>query len=74
MTDQENHVAIIPDRCKGCEVCVSVCPKKCLAMSEGHNQTGYAFAVFSQHGCTACGLCFLSCPEIGAICVRKKDQ
>lgn len=72
--DHKNHVTIDPRRCKGCGVCVSACPKKCLAMSDDINWMGVPYAVESADGCTACGFCFLSCPEIGAITVYKLDQ
>jgi len=65
-----NHVRVRDDECKGCAVCVSVCPKNCLVMSGELNVKGYDYVQFVHaEACTACGLCFLNCPEPGALTV-----
>jgi NAD-dependent dihydropyrimidine dehydrogenase PreA subunit len=65
-----NRVLVRDDECKGCAVCVSVCPHHCLAMSGKLNAKGYEYVQFiDPSACTACGLCFLSCPEPGALAV-----
>lgn len=65
-----NHVIVRDDECKGCAVCVSVCPHECLSIPGDLNANGYAYVRFSgEQRCTACGLCFLSCPEPGALAV-----
>jgi 2-oxoglutarate ferredoxin oxidoreductase subunit delta len=38
---------------------------------EAINALGYHPARYSGSGCTACGICFYSCPEPGAISVEK---
>ena len=53
-------------RCKGCEICVSFCPKKVLAV----NVLGKVEAVRSEE-CIACGQCELRCPDY-AILVEKE--
>lgn len=68
-----NSVTIEADLCKGCRVCVESCPRHCLALGSKLNRLGYQYARFDSHGCTACGLCFYSCPEPGAITVFKKE-
>lgn len=35
------HIVVDEDRCKGCEICVSVCPKKVIAMADHFNRQGY---------------------------------
>ncbi len=35
------RIVVDEDRCKGCEVCLSVCPKKVIAMADHFNRLGY---------------------------------
>jgi 2-oxoglutarate ferredoxin oxidoreductase subunit delta len=50
--------------CKGCALCVSVCPKEVLALSGRFNSRGYFTAVLlAPQACTRCGLCALICPD-----------
>ncbi|MRR08847.1 4Fe-4S dicluster domain-containing protein [bacterium] len=58
-------------RCKGCELCVTACPKQCIAMSEKFSTTGYYPATLAkQDCCIGCGLCAQICPDL-AITVYK---
>jgi 2-oxoglutarate ferredoxin oxidoreductase subunit delta len=53
------------DKCKGCTLCIEVCPKKSLVISKEFNKKGYHPAVFvSENGCTGCGFCYMMCPEV----------
>ncbi|MFC1618856.1 ferredoxin family protein [Candidatus Neomarinimicrobiota bacterium] len=49
--------------CKGCELCIEVCPQDCLAMSSDLNRRGYHYARLSDDTCTGCLNCALVCPE-----------
>ncbi len=70
-----NLVRVRDDECKGCAVCVSVCPHGCLAMSGKLNPMGYEYVRFDEGSCcTACALCFLSCPEPGALTVLAEEE
>ncbi len=40
-------------------------------MSEWLNRYGYHTAVYAGAGCTGCGICFMVCPEPGAITVYR---
>nr|WP_312578565.1 4Fe-4S binding protein [Sedimentibacter sp.] len=53
------------DICKGCELCVSVCPKKIISLNKNIiNQKGYNPAyVTDQDLCIACGNCAIMCPD-----------
>ena len=53
------------DRCKGCELCVSVCPKGILALDvENVNRKGYhSVTVTNEEECIACVSCAMMCPD-----------
>ena len=53
------------DRCKGCELCISVCPKHILALDmTSANVKGYHPAgVTDLSQCIACASCARICPD-----------
>jgi len=57
------HIAT--DRCKGCELCVTDCPKHVLVLDrEVVNALGYHPVVLTDAaGCTSCALCARVCPD-----------
>jgi len=58
------YIDIVVDRCKGCELCVSVCPKKCIELDANSvNVKGVNPAKYVG-GCIACGSCVLVCPDV----------
>ena len=57
------------NECKGCWLCVEACPPKVIGMSELLNHYVYRTATYAGAGCTGCGICFMVCPEPGAITV-----
>ncbi|MBW1695592.1 MAG: 4Fe-4S dicluster domain-containing protein [Deltaproteobacteria bacterium] len=62
------------DRCKGCGLCVNVCPKKVLEMSKEVNTRGYFPAYQARpEDCIYCTLCCIMCPDV-AITVVKTEQ
>ena len=67
-------VVIKKDRCKGCEMCISVCPKGILELDdESVNNSGYhAIKVTNEEECIACASCGLICPD-GAINIYKEQ-
>lgn len=69
-----NHAEIDPEQCKGCRLCVDVCPRGCMVIGSDINHSGYQFAKFEQKDCTACGFCYYTCPEPGAIKVFKRKR
>lgn len=65
MAKKNYRVTIERNRCKGCELCVSACPKKVLAMSKTINDKGYFFSeVVNQPDCIGCKFCALTCPDV----------
>ncbi len=53
------------DRCKGCGLCVTVCPKKIIVLSkEKINRKGHSPAEMTdQEKCIACAFCATMCPD-----------
>jgi 2-oxoglutarate ferredoxin oxidoreductase subunit delta len=62
MPRQPATVVIDVETCKGCELCIPVCPPRVLVMSEDRNRTGYRYPVLLE-GCTGCELCWKICPD-----------
>ncbi|MBE6948452.1 MAG: 4Fe-4S dicluster domain-containing protein [Ruminococcaceae bacterium] len=62
------------DKCKGCELCASFCPKKIIVMSKTVNAKGYSCASMSnQEECIGCSNCAVMCPD-GAISIFKTEE
>jgi 2-oxoglutarate ferredoxin oxidoreductase subunit delta len=59
-------LAIAADRCKGCGLCVDICPKHVLAMDEQVvNPLGYhPVRLTDADACTSCALCARICPDV----------
>jgi 2-oxoglutarate ferredoxin oxidoreductase subunit delta len=57
------HIEV--DRCKGCSLCVGVCPKNVLEISKQVNTKGY-FAAYQARpqDCIQCALCCTMCPDV----------
>jgi 2-oxoglutarate ferredoxin oxidoreductase subunit delta len=56
-------IIIDTERCKGCGLCVVVCPKKTIVVSGTSNSIGYFPAKANNNDCTGCGACAIICPE-----------
>ena len=64
------------DRCKGCGLCVSVCPKQILWLNEAVvNIKGYhPSGITDQSKCIACGNCARICPDSVITVLRHKEE
>ncbi len=59
-------VVIDTNRCKGCELCVTVCPQHVLHIAPLLNARGYYPVELDdpEGRCTGCGLCAVMCPDV----------
>ena len=66
------RVTFQTDKCKGCGLCVTVCPKKIVVMAKDEiNQKGFHPAtVYEQEKCIGCAFCATMCPD----CVIKVEK
>jgi 2-oxoglutarate ferredoxin oxidoreductase subunit delta len=71
-----NYVYYIDrDRCKGCGLCVAVCPKKVLEISDEVNTKGY-FPVYQAHpeDCVFCATCCIMCPDVALTITEAAEE
>ncbi|HWU39813.1 MAG TPA: 4Fe-4S binding protein [Candidatus Acidoferrum sp.] len=60
----KGKITISREYCKGCEICISFCPKKMISLSAELNSNGYATAIaVGGEECTGCAICATVCPE-----------
>ena len=66
-------ITIDEDRCKGCEMCISVCNKKVIVIADYFTSRGYrpAKLVDPQVECTGCLLCSTICPDAAITVYRE---
>lgn len=58
-------IVIDAEKCKGCGLCIKVCPKKLLKKSGRLNSLGAVYVEFEEGKdfCAGCCFCALVCPE-----------
>lgn len=67
----DKRVIFNEDICKGCGLCVNVCPPSIIKISETINLKGYHPAyVEDQEACISCAACGRICPD-GVITVFR---
>lgn len=68
------NVSIEAERCKGCGLCVSVCPQNVLALSDQVNAKGYFPAIQARpEDCNYCALCCMMCPDVAISITQTAD-
>ncbi len=67
------QVCLIPDRCKGCRLCIQFCPEQVLRESRKANGKGYHYpevAPGKDEACVHCEFCTMICPEFAIYTVE----
>jgi 2-oxoglutarate ferredoxin oxidoreductase subunit delta len=72
----KGRITIDKELCKGCYLCISVCPSETIAVSDKLNQQGYYAVEFSDNGksgksCMACMRCATICPDVAIEVYRE---
>ncbi|HXK42934.1 MAG: 4Fe-4S dicluster domain-containing protein [Anaerolineae bacterium] len=66
MKTPQGQVYLIPERCKGCGLCIEFCPREVLRESAAINAKGYHFPEIvpgKETSCVHCQFCTMICPE-----------
>lgn len=68
MTKKQFSILIDEELCKGCNICVEVCPTNVFELTEQINTKGYyvPHPKFIEN-CTGCKICDLICPEMAVV-------
>jgi 2-oxoglutarate ferredoxin oxidoreductase subunit delta len=58
-------IKVNSERCKGCQLCIGVCPRHMLALADVLNQLGIqpVQVVGDPSQCSGCMSCTLMCPD-----------
>ena len=60
--------------CKGCDICIELCPKDVFTVSPKINSRGYYVPLTTYlETCNVCKICELVCPEMAIILHEKVD-
>lgn len=66
-----DRVVFDEERCKGCHLCIEVCPQGIIQVADRINSHGYhPVEVTEQNKCIGCCFCAQMCPDV-AIKVYK---
>lgn len=73
MSKLQGALVVDTERCKGCALCVTACPKKAIGMSKKVNINGYNYVeMVNSDDCTGCASCAIVCPDACITVYRKK--
>ena len=67
-------IAIDQERCKGCGLCILVCPQHVINLQESvFNAKGFHPAKLNDESgsCTGCGVCAVICPDVSILVYRE---
>ena len=66
----KGEIVVDTEKCKGCEVCIPVCPTNVIEMAKEVNGKGYHYMHQVRVECTGCTNCAIVCPD-GVITVYR---
>lgn len=71
-SDKMAKMTVAFERCKGCGLCTTACPKKIVVLQkEKRNSKGYFTSMcIDEQACIGCAFCAIMCPDC-AITVEK---
>ncbi len=73
MAKVKGAIVVDSEICKGCEICIPVCPEDVIKMTPQVNRKGYHYAYMENpEACTGCTNCGIVCPDRAISVYRVK--
>jgi len=70
-----NHITIVPVYCKGCALCVDICPTGTLQLEDNiESKFGVSVKVDAEEYCIGCGMCEIKCPDFAIFVNYDEDK
>jgi len=71
-----SRILIDQDRCKGCGLCTTACPRELVQIADCFNAKGYrpAALVDPDGQCTGCANCASMCPDMAIVVYRTTRE
>jgi 2-oxoglutarate ferredoxin oxidoreductase subunit delta len=67
-------IQINKDACKGCGICIAMCPVKILEFSNDLNKVGVHYPkVIDETECTECENCMIYCPDFAMVVIKNES-
>ncbi len=74
MAKKAKAIFVDPKMCKGCHICISICPHGVLKKSDVVDNRGFFLPIVADlEACKVCMLCEMECPDF-AISVAVLDE
>ncbi len=64
-----NIISVLKDKCTGCMECVSICPLKCISITD--DEEGFKVPKVNNSICIQCGKCYQKCPTVNKVIKSK---
>jgi 2-oxoglutarate ferredoxin oxidoreductase subunit delta len=73
MAKSASEIVIDSKLCKGCHICIALCPQSVLVKSEEVDNRGFFLPeVANLDACTVCRICELECPDFAISVIEQK--
>jgi len=72
---KENSITIVPVYCKGCGLCVDICPTGTLQLADNvESKFGVTVKVDAPEYCIGCKMCEMRCPDFAIFVNYDEDE
>ncbi len=73
MPKRAKQIEVDSKMCKGCHICISVCPHNVLAISKEVDNRGFFMPIVVDiKACKVCHLCELECPDFAITVIEEE--
>ena len=72
MAKKAKQIDVDPKMCKGCHICIFVCPHGVLKKADAVDNRGFFLPVVADlEACVVCRLCEMECPDFAISVVEE---